>query len=82
MNSILLLEDDAVFNKRFTEKVTSFFNAVPNDWGIVYLGGQHLFVKASPPQVINEHVLSPYNINRTHAFGLRGQALKKVSTPV
>jgi len=70
--SILLLEDDALFPDGFTERVTQFFEYLPANWGMIYLGGQHLFAKQQPPVRINEYVYQPYNVNRTHAFAVRG----------
>jgi hypothetical protein len=78
MESILLLEDDAKFCEGFTEKAQAFFAALPDDWGMLYLGGQHLLVNHHPPKRINDLVFQPYNVNRTHAFALRGAMLAKV----
>jgi hypothetical protein len=78
MESILLLEDDAKFCDGFAEKAQAFFAALPDDWGMLYLGGQHLLVNHHPPKRINDLVFQPYNVNRTHAFALRGAMLAKV----
>ncbi|HCS51899.1 glycosyltransferase family 25 protein [Rubinisphaera sp.] len=78
LDSILLLEDDAEFCPDFTQEVIQFLDAIPEDWGMLYLGGQHLYVNAYPPQRISERVFQPYNVNRTHAFALRGRTMKKV----
>ena len=80
LNSILLMEDDATFCEDFTERVTKFLKAVPDDWGMLYLGGQHLFVKQNPPKPVDGRpgVFVPYNVNRTHAFALRGPTMLKV----
>lgn len=78
VDSILLLEDDALFPEDFAAKVGEFLSHVPKDWGMVYLGGQHLFVNTHPPKKINPWVYQPYNVNRTHAFALRGDTMRKV----
>lgn len=78
LRSILLLEDDALFCQDFSRRAAELLNAVPDDWGMLYLGGQHLLVNREPPQAVNEHVFRPYNVNRTHAFALRGPLLAKV----
>lgn len=77
-NSILLLEDDATFSDDFTVRVTEFVESLPDDWGMIYFGGQHLYVNSKPPKRINKNVYQPYNINRTHAFALRGNMMRKV----
>jgi len=78
VNSILLLEDDAIFCDGFAEKFKTFIEHVPNDWGMLYLGGQHFFMRAHPPKRVNEWVYRPYNVNRTHAFALRGATMRDV----
>ena len=78
VESILLLEDDALFPEDFTQRVTEFLQHVPEDWGMIYLGGQHLFVNSHAPNRINDWVYQPYNVNRTHAFALRGETMLKV----
>lgn len=77
--SILLLEDDATFVDGFSAKAKAYIEALPSDWGMAYFGGQHLFVGKHPPLEVNPLVYRPYNINRTHAFAIRGaEMLKKV----
>lgn len=76
--SVLLLEDDAVFGPDFTERCRAFFGSLPRNWGMVYLGGQVLNARKQPPQQINPHVYRAFNLNRTHAFGLRGVTLRQV----
>tara|TARA_R110000803_G_scaffold3285_4_gene11197 strand:- start:3696 stop:5162 length:1467 start_codon:yes stop_codon:yes gene_type:complete len=81
VESVLLLEDDAVFSDTFAEDVTAFLEQVPKDWGMLYLGGQHLYTSNHPPKVVEDTdglVYQPYNINRTHAFALNRSMMKKV----
>jgi hypothetical protein len=40
----------------------------------VYLGGEHLKQNIRLPRRINDWVYRPFNVNRTHCFGLRGRA--------
>jgi len=76
--SLLIFEDDAIFPADFRTKTERFFKYLPEDWEMIYLGGQHLWVDKHPPKKINRAVFQPYNINRTHCFGLRGEMLKVV----
>lgn len=78
VKSVLLLEDDALFPPDFTALAQVFFDFCPEDWGMVYLGGQHLRVGEHPPKQINPHVYLPYNVNRTHAFAIRGPMLNLI----
>jgi hypothetical protein len=76
--SILLLEDDGTFVDQFTSKVQAFLERLPKDWGMIYLGGQHLFINSHPPEKVNEWVYRPFNVNRTHAFALHQSMMLKV----
>lgn len=78
LESILILEDDALFEDDFTSRMAAFADHLPDDWGMLYLGGQHLKVSSVPPRVVNEHVCVPYNVNRTHAFALRRGTMEAV----
>ena len=76
--SILILEDDALFDADFAPRVRNFLARVPDDWGMLYFGGQHLKAEQVPPRPINEEVCIPHNVNRTHAFALRGETMQAV----
>ena len=75
INSVLILEDDAVFVEGFTEKIQTFWKHLPEDWGMVYFGGQHIQENQGLPRKINEWVYHPFNINRTHCYGVRGRKM-------
>lgn len=74
LESVLIFEDDATFSDGFSGKAEEFFANIPDDWEQAYLGGQHL----RRPQEIEEHWVRCININRTHAFAVRGSGLKKL----
>lgn len=76
--SILLMEDDAKCIPNFTQDVRSFLSEVPEEWGMIYLGGQHLYVKKVRPRRHTEWVYIPYNVNRTHAFAIHRRMFKRV----
>jgi GR25 family glycosyltransferase involved in LPS biosynthesis len=72
INSLLVLEDDALFSPNFPQEFSSFFNELPKDWDGIMLGGQHL----KSPRHISKRVVRVTNGNRTHAYALRGQYIK------
>lgn len=41
LDNFLLLEDDVVFDDNINEKFFSVLDQVPDDWDMLYLGGQH-----------------------------------------
>lgn len=71
ISSVLILEDDAVFIDGFNEKVDMFWRHLPDDWEMVYFGGQHIQDHVRLPRKVNEWVYKPYNVNRTHCYGFR-----------
>ena len=74
-DSVAVFEDDCLFAQDFAARCAEFLAAVPDDWEQVYLGGQHL-VRPAP---VGPLVLRGTNVNRTHAYILRGgDAARKV----
>ncbi|MGW8177781.1 MAG: DUF6171 family protein [bacterium] len=78
INSVLILEVDAQLIPGFIGKFTEFWNDLPSNWEMIYLGGQHLSMDKHPPVQISDHVWKPWNVNRTHAYALQGSGLHKV----
>jgi hypothetical protein len=67
--SVLIFEDDATFVPDFDDRLRDYLAALPEDWGQADLGGQHL----KPAEPVNERVVRAVNVNRTHAYILRGR---------
>ena len=65
--SVLIFEDDAVFNPEFNAKFASFMKEVPADWDLLYFGALH---KDEPVQ-ITEHVYRITKANSTYAYALK-----------
>jgi hypothetical protein len=77
IDSYVVFEDDAGFVPDFVDRFERFASELPADWGLAYLGGQHLYAAKHPPHKISDHVYRPYNVNRTHAFMVRGREAMK-----
>lgn len=77
VGSVLILEDDVVFHEDLAERWNAFYEKLPQDWEQLYLGGQHFKRAQGEPEDINEQVCIPYNVQRTHAYALRGEGLRK-----
>lgn len=72
LENYLVLEDDVLFHESSAKCLERFMEEMPDDWGQIYLGGQHL---QDPAEVEGtSFVLRAKNINRTHAFALRRTA--------
>jgi GR25 family glycosyltransferase involved in LPS biosynthesis len=78
IESYVVFEDDAGFADDFLEGFEKYIAELPEDWGLAYLGGQHLKTAAHPPAKVSEHVYRPYNVNRTHAFMVRGAEAMRI----
>lgn len=78
VQSLLVLEDDACIDVGLREAAIPFLRFVPNDWDQLYLGGQHLGRSKYPPNRINEHVIAPRNVNRTHAYAVSQKGMPKL----
>lgn len=72
IESILVLEDDAVFMNSFGSDVAQFLAKVPGNWQCLMLGGQHINSNAFPvvPGVVRAGAGG--GIQRTHCYALRG----------
>ena len=74
VNSILVLEDDAVWRPDIKETSTDLFTNIPDDWQVVFLGGQNM----RSPRDVNNGVGRVINCQRTHAIGIRGEGIRFV----
>jgi glycosyl transferase, family 25 len=72
--SILILEDDVVFENNMLEKFYNGYKHIPDDWEIIYLGANH----NQPPTRINEYVVECNHAFTTSAMIIRGSALEKL----
>ena len=73
LESYVVFEDDAIFADDCEPQTWSFVEALPNDWQQIYLGGQLIHEAKRPPSRVNDNVLIPYNVNRTHAFAVHSR---------
>lgn len=78
VESCLFLEDDAIFCNNFADQFAEFWEHVPKDWDMVYIGGQLLNAGSHPPRRINEHVYKPFNVNRTHGYAVHKRFYKTI----
>jgi len=77
-NSILILEDDVEFTKQVTN-MKSFFDSLPEDWDMLYFGGNHnTHVGYEPPTIINDKVCKLHNTFSTHCVAINKKAFKEI----
>jgi len=86
LESVLVLEDDAVFCRDAVKTMRQTMELVPDDWDQVYFGGQHLDTNERPPEVVYQDKLVRCRYtNRTHAYAIRQkfacEALEAIDKP-
>lgn len=70
--SVLVLEDDLVFTAAVWPKLREFMAAVPAEWDQLMLGGQH----DRQPEPVAPGVVRVAGAGRTHAYAIRGPAMR------
>lgn len=70
--SVLFLEDDVYFLPDALENLNKFMPLVPEDWGQIYLGGQHTRTR----EKLSENLYRGASVNRTHAFAVNSSIAK------
>ena len=75
LDNVLILEDDVIFKEDSLEKLNEFMEVVPDDWGQIYLGGQH---RRHPKETDIPNVIIGNSINRTHAHAINGPSITSV----
>lgn len=64
--SILILEDDCHFTNEVLD-IDLYFDALPDDWDMLYVGGNHnIHMGDLPPKQINEKIVKLHNTFTTH----------------
>lgn len=72
VGNVLILEDDVIFRENALENLNTFMEAVPDDWGQIYLGGQH---RRDITSTDSPHVVVGNSVNRTHAYAVNAPTL-------
>jgi GR25 family glycosyltransferase involved in LPS biosynthesis len=66
--SILILEDDVVFDSDFNDKFSRAIDQLPSDWDMLLFGGLHVYVR---PQRISENIYKITSSYSTFAYALK-----------
>lgn len=75
VDTVVMLEDDVTFDHSAWDQLETFLSNVPTNWDQLMLGGQHL--RAAEPTKI-PGVVKCVNTQRTHAYVIRGKAMKSL----
>lgn len=76
----LIFEDDATFAPDFADRYADFAEAVPPDWDMLYLGGQHIL----PPSFLTptSPVVRCQGVKKTHAYAITPAACQRLYSHV
>jgi glycosyl transferase family 25 len=79
-NNILIIEDDCVFNDGIID-VDSFFELLPNDWDMLYMGGNHnTHMGVAPPQKINDKIVKLHSTYSAHFIGIKSSIFDQIES--
>jgi hypothetical protein len=68
---ILILEDDCVFNDNVKE-IDNYFSYLPENWDMIYFGGNHnTHVGIPPPVIINKRIVKLHCTFSAHCIGIK-----------
>lgn len=76
---ILILEDDIQFSENFVRDFDTWHSEIPNDWQMLYLGGNLVGWQPSP---ISDHVHLGKNILAIHALGLHASTYDSIISSI
>jgi GR25 family glycosyltransferase involved in LPS biosynthesis len=76
LNSVLILEDDVVFDDDFVTKFEMWYPQVPHDWDMLYLGGNH---NGLPVEKISDNVGRVKEMYATHAYAVKDNLYKYIA---
>ncbi len=68
IDSYVVFEDDAGFVPDFVENLEAYVRELPEDWGLAYLGGQHLLRCQAPAQEERSSLRPTTSIVRMHSW--------------
>jgi len=77
-NNVLIIEDDCMFSEEILN-IDEYFKFLPNDWDMLYMGGNHnTHIKMNPPQIINEKVCKLHHTYSTHFVAINGRLFEEL----
>lgn len=67
LSSVLIFEDDVVFDPQFQQKFATFVQELPADWDMLFFGALH----KDEPVVVSDHIGRVTKANSTFAYAIR-----------
>jgi GR25 family glycosyltransferase involved in LPS biosynthesis len=77
-DNVLILEDDCTFTDEVLN-LDDYFNKLPTDWDMLYMGGNHnTHMNMKPPTIINEKVCKLHHTFSTHFIGIKNTIFQEL----
>lgn len=78
--TILIIEDDCVFNDEIIN-FEDYFNLLPIDWDMLYMGGNHnTHMGVRPPLIINDKVVKLHSTYSAHFVGIKSSVFDQIES--
>jgi GR25 family glycosyltransferase involved in LPS biosynthesis len=78
-SNIVIIEDDCIFSGNFNEELFTLMGDIPNDWEMIYFGGNHnLHVGSTQPKKINENIIKLHNTYSAHCVVLKDYVFEEL----
>lgn len=77
-NNILIVEDDCVFVPKFNDRLELYVNNIPQDWEMMYFGGNHNYHMGNKTEKINEHCIKLSNTYSAHCVILKDYVFEEL----
>ena len=75
---IIVIEDDCVFSQNFCQKFDDFLDEVPDDWKLLYFGGNHnTHMNYEQPIQVSENVMKLVNTYTAHCVVFRKEVFEE-----
>lgn len=73
--TLLTIEDDVFFSDE-VHKLKEYLDAVPNDWDMIYFGGNHMY--GTPPIKVNDKIIKLNKTISTHCVAFKDTIYDKL----
>lgn len=76
--NVLILEDDCIFDDQ-VNNLEEYFEKLPEDWDMLYMGGNHnTHMGVKPPTIINDKVCKLHQTYSTHFVAIRNTLFEEL----
>jgi GR25 family glycosyltransferase involved in LPS biosynthesis len=77
-DNVLILEDDCTFTDEVLN-LDDYFNKLPTDWDMLYMGGNHnTHIGKKLPEIINDKVCKLHYTFTTHFIGIKNSLFQEL----